>query len=820
MFQRYATYRTTLLFFSIIFISKTAAQNTASITGRVLSSEKGQALTDVIVKLYELPDSNFILGGFTNAEGRFLLNANPGLYYLELSLSSYQKERTDEFTILNGASNFHLGTLRLNLEKTQQVKDITVRGQKELMETGFDKKVYNVAEDLNVNGGTANDILNRLPSVEVDQDGGVMLRGQGGVTILIDGRPSSLSGGNGKTLLDALPANSIERVEIVSNPSAKYDPDGTSGIINIVLKKNKLLGINGMLSTNLASGNLHGGNVAEGNASLSYRNGNINVFGTYNARYLEGYRNNYNDITQELSTGLFILDQNRVGTDLDAGQTFRLGTDINLSPQNTLGMVLTGALARRDRTGDLWNAQLDSNNQVIDLWKRTSFDPTNRQNFDINLNFKHEFNEERGNLTFDLSNSMGTENIEGYYDNTYFTPDTLQTSTPALFQQLFNTEKNNISTAQADLIYLFPKLGLRTEAGLKAILRDQLVDTYSQTAYVEPVDFQEDTLANFLYGYKEQIYSAYGVAAKQFKRVKAQVGLRTEKAYQIPNLISDSLRIVNDYFNFFPSAHLRYELKPKSELSLSYSRRINRASSGQLNPFTNYADPFNLRKGNPYLRPEFIHSFDLAYSIEKKNFTLSSALYYRISNDVISRFKEFYADNTSAVIFMNIAQTKALGYEMILTFKPISGMRTTFSYNNNYTWYISNDPTLANRQGFNHNFKWNTAYEFWNKTANVQLSVNYNGPRVTIQGIAQRKGPIDLAFEKRLSGGNWVLGTRVSDIFNRQGFYFEVNRPGIYQSGEFKWLTRRVYFSATYKFGKLETSSKAKQMNTDGGGDF
>jgi 5-hydroxyisourate hydrolase-like protein (transthyretin family) len=246
MFQRHATYLTTLLFFSIIFISRTAAQNTASITGRVLSSEKGQALTDVIVKLYELPDSNFILGGFTNADGRFLFNANPGLYYLELSLSTYQKERTDEFTVLNGASNFHLGTLRLNLEKTQQVKDITVRGQKELMETGFDKKVYNVAEDLNVNGGTANDILNRLPSVEVDQDGGVMLRGQGGVTILIDGRPSSLSGGNGKTLLDALPANSIERVEIVSNPSAKYDPDGTSGIINIVLKKNKLLGINGM----------------------------------------------------------------------------------------------------------------------------------------------------------------------------------------------------------------------------------------------------------------------------------------------------------------------------------------------------------------------------------------------------------------------------------------------------------------------------------------------------------------------------------------------------------------------------------------------
>ncbi len=820
MFQRKCSPFSVFLLFLLGFGPSLSAQNTVSVTGKVLSYDQNSALEYVSVKLYKLPDSTFQKGVFTNTDGRFSLNTNPGKYYLQLSLAFYENQTTEAFELKVGQTNFHQGTLRMRQPKTQEVKDVVVRGQKDVMEAGIDKKIYNVAEDLNVNGGTANDILNRLPSVEVDQDGGVLLRGQGSVTILIDGRPSSMSGGNGKTLLDALPANSIERVEVVTNPSAKYDPDGTSGIINIVLKKNKLLGFNGMVSTNLASGDLKGGNVGEGSVSLSYRNGNINVFGTYNARYLEGYRNNYNDIRQELNSGVFILDQNRTGTDLDAGQTFRMGTDINLNPRNTIGFVATGSLTRRDRTGDLLNAQLNESGVITNLWSRSSFDPTDRQNLDLNLNYKHDFKEDRGNFILDVNQSLGSEDIKGFYVNTYYNPDSTISSLPVLDQRLINTDKNNITTAQADLTYLFPKLGLRTEVGLKAILRDQLVDTYSETLDNSLNTYLEDTLANFLYGYKEQIYSLYGVAGKQIKRFKMQAGLRVEKAYQIPNLISDSIRIVNDYFNFFPSAHLRYELKPKSELSLSYSRRIKRASANELNPFTNYSDPFNLQRGNPYLSPEYIHSFDLAYSLEKKKMTVSSALFFRQSNGVISRFKEFYPDNTSAVSYMNIAQTKALGGELILMFKPSPSLRSTLSYNGNYTWYKTNMAEFPDRQGFNHNVKWNTSYEFWKKTATLQLSVNYNGPRVTVQGIAQRRGPIDLAFEKKLANGNWSLGARVTDIFDRQGFYFEVDRPGVYQTGEFKWLTRRVYVSASYKFGKLEISNKAKQSGSDGGGEL
>lgn len=810
-----------LLSFNILIVQSIFGQKSTSddgvVMGKIVDQQSGKALEYVSVKLFKAADSTIVSGAFTAVDGKYSIPCSFGSYYLKISFTNYDPILVSAITVKTALPIFNVGTLKMRKISEKTEREIKVIAEKDVLKAGIDKKIYNVAEDLNVRGGTANDILQRLPSVEVDQDGKVMLRGEGSVTVLIDGRPSSLSGGNGKTLLDALPAGSIERIEIVTNPSAKYDPDGTSGIINIVLKKNKLNGFNGLVSTNLATTFQKGGKVGEGNLSLSYRTGIFNIYGTYNARYLEGYRNNYSHITQGSGSSYFNLDQSRVGTDLNAGQTFRFGMDINLKARNTLGFSATGNIGVRDRTGDLWNSSYDLLGQRDSLWLRSSYDPSQQRNFDFNVNYKYDFKNERGNLTVDATQSLGNENIQGFYTQSYYTPDSILTSYPALIQELRNTEKNNITTLQSDFTYLFPKLGARFESGAKAIIRAQSVNPVSSTYDWTSQMNLEDSLANFLYEYNEQIYSVYAVYGQQINRVKFQGGLRAENAYQIPNLVTDSIRIVNHYINFFPSAHLRYVLKPKSELSLSYSRRITRAASADLNPFTNYSDPFNLRTGNPYLQPEFIHSFDLGYSLEKAKYSITASTYYRNSTGVISRVKEFYENGTSAVTFMNIAETKSLGTEFVCMFRPTTWWKNTFSYNANYIWYITNQVDLPNRQGFNHNFKYNTSVEFWKKTATLQLSVTYNGPRVTVQGIAQRQGPIDLAFEKKLQGGKWSVGARVTDIFNKQGFYMQVDRPGVSQTAEFKWLTRRLYVSASYKFGKLEMSNKSKLPGSEGG---
>ena len=811
-----------LSFFLVIFLSgvsysQNSSQGEGMIMGRIVNSINYKSMEYVTVRLFLEKDSSLIAGIYSDSEGKFLFDKLVlGTYYLKFSFAGFLAKRSESLTITSNLKVLNLGSISMELDKTLQIGQVDVVGQASILNAGIDKKVYNVAEDMSVKGGTANDVLKNIPSVDLDQDGRIMLRGDGAVTVLIDGRPSSLSGGNGKTLLDALPAGSIERIEIVTNPSAKYDPDGTSGIINIVLKKNKLKGFNGLLNANLGSGNFKGGNVADGGFSLSYRNSFFNIYGSYNGRYLDGYRNNTSYIRQTfINDSISILDQNRTGTDLNAGNTARFGVDFTLKNRRLISFSSTGSNGRRDRTGDLWNGVKDSNEALLSLGRRESYDPSQQHNYDFNANFKQDFKDSRGSFILDANQSIGMEAIQGYYLQRYYGIDSVLNGSLPLNQRLFNQEKNNITSIQADFTYLWPAKLMRSEFGAKTIIREQEVNTYSETYDYSTLSYFEDTLANFLYRYNEKIFSAYAIFGQQLKKFKYQGGVRIEKAYQIPNLVSDSIKIVNDYFNFFPSAHLKYALTPKSEIGLSYSRRITRASSGDLNPFTAYSDPFNLRRGNPYLQPEFINSYDLAYSSEGTKLNFSAAIFYRHTVNAISRIKVFYDDNSSAVTFANIGQSHSFGTELIASYKPTKWWRNTLSTNINYIQYQTSNANW-NRNGFNWNVKYIGSVDFWKKTATLQLNVNYIAPRITVQGTAQRRGSVELSFDKKFNDGKWTVGARVSDIFNRQGFYMEVNQLNIYQVSEFKWLTRRVYLTIAYKFGKLEMGNKSKVPGSEG----
>ena len=788
-------------------------------SGRVVDLETNAAIEYVVVRLFSVKDSTVVAGIYTDAEGKFILENLPyGNFYALFTFTDFKPERVDDIKLSSTLKVANAGTIKLKLE-VQQLGEVKASANLDVLKAGIDKKIYNVGEDLSVRGGTANDVLSNVPSVELDQEGRVTLRGDGSVTILIDGRPSSLSGGNGKTLLDALPAGSIERIEVVTNPSAKYDPDGTSGIINIVLKKNKLKGFNGMINGSAGSGDLTSGNVADGGASLSYRNGFFNVYGSYSGRYMSGYRNSYSYLRQvDANDSVTSIRQDRLGTDLNSGNTFRFGADFYLKTRHVLGFSATGNVGQRNRTGEQWNSRNQGIAGQTALWKRTSDDPTQQHNYDFNLNYRYDLKEDRGNIVVDFNQSLGREDIQGYYGQTYFASDSITPLFTSTQQQLFNKEKNNITTGQVDFTYLYPKIGARLETGVKTIIRQQEVNTHSETFDPVAGNFFQDTLANFLYRYNEQIYSAYGIFGQQIGKIKYQAGIRFEKAYQIPDLVSDSIRIVNDYLNFFPSAHLRYAFTPKSEMSLSYSRRINRANSGDLNPFTNYSDPFNLRKGNPYLQPEYIDSYDLGYSNEMKKVTLTTSVFYRYTTGVITRVKEFYSNNTSAVTFANIDKSHSVGLEFIAVVKPFKWWKNTISANANYIQYVDNTPGVNwNVNGINWNVKYAGTVEFWKKTASIQLNAAYNAPRISVQGRAQRRGPVDISGEKTFKDGKWSLGFKVTDIFNRQGFYLTVDQPGIDQVVEYKWLTRKYYLTFSYKFGKLEMSGK-KQAGGDGGG--
>ena len=306
--------------------------------GIVIDSTARTGIDYASVRLLSTRDSLTLLEVYTDDKGFFRFEQIPnGKYYLKVTFFGYTSREISDIAITNDSPGRDLGLIRLAAEATTSLEEIEVVAKQEMMLNTLDKKVYNVGEDLASKGGTVNDLLNNIPSIEVDQDGTISLRGNSNVTVLIDGRPSTLTGGNGKSLLDAFPAGSIERIEVVNNPSAKYDPDGTSGIINIVLKKNKLRGINGNVALSAGTGNDY-----SGSASLSYRNVKMNAFATYAYSYYEGERGNTSRIIRNFADSIFKLNQERTGTDLMINHTARIGSDfyiLIIQSENTMSRI-------------------------------------------------------------------------------------------------------------------------------------------------------------------------------------------------------------------------------------------------------------------------------------------------------------------------------------------------------------------------------------------------------------------------------------------------------------------------------------------------
>ena len=813
------------LFGFFLFASNTLlAQRPASnvegngiLRGIVIDSATRVGIDYASVRLLSVKDSLTVTEVYSDDKGVFKLEqvAN-GKYFVRITFFGYMTKTIYDISFTTDSPSRDLGLIRLTPEASIDLEEIEVVGKQEIMLNTLDKKVYNVGEDLASKGGTVNDLLNNIPSIEVDQDGVISLRGNSNVTVLIDGRPSTLTGGNGKSLLDAFPAGSIERIEVVNNPSAKYDPDGTSGIINIVLKKNKLRGINGNVAISAGTGNDY-----SGSASLSYRNVKMNAFATYAYSHYEGERGNQSRIIRNFADSIFKLNQDRTGTDLMVNHTARIGSDFYLKPRNTIGFVLTGNFGDRKRTGNMNYIQLDGDGNSIREWNRLSEDPSGNQNYDINLNYKWDFKEEKGNITFDASHSAGTDNSTGDYNETYQTENGSPVYLPALRQNLRGDDEFRVSTLQTDYTKILPK-NIRVEAGAKGIIRQSSVISESGTFNNSTNEFEMDTLSNFTYQYDEQIFSAYGNFGQQIKKFKYQGGIRLEQAMQAPNLVSQNKSFKSNYFNFFPSAFLAYEINKDSELTLSYSRRINRPSSWNLNPFTSYADPFNLRKGNPNLKPEYINSFDLGYGFNKKNFNFTTNVYFRQTTDVIQRVKEFYDDGSTAATWDNIDESRSLGAELIISYKPLTWFRNVISLNGNRIQYMDNSPaTDFSNTGFNWGAKYTGSFEFWKRTANLQVNARYNAPIVTAQGTVLPRASVDLSGNKSFKNGKWTVGFRFADIFNTREFVIEVEQPTAYQYSRFKQNTRRFYINASYKFGKYDVSKKSKvYQGGEGGGDF
>lgn len=777
-----------------------AQQPSASFTlkGKIVDASTGTPLEFATVALKKLRDSSLVAGTITTSTGEFkLIDLPPGGYSIDIAFIGYEKYTNKIFFKPGSAPVNDLGIIKVKLSATM-LEGAEISAEKSFVMNNIDKKTYNTEQLAVTTGGNVNDVLQNIPSVELDQDGNVSLRGNENVTILIDGRPSGLTGSGGKSLLESIPASVIERVEVITNPSAKYDPDGISGIINIITKKNKLQGFTGTVGANTSFENRYGANL-----SLNYRKGKWNFYSNYG--FIKDVRKGTGDSYLETSFGddVNIVQQYETSENDRISNNLKIGTDYNINDRNSIS--ISGFYNKGNN--DSWeniDYYLSENNTTSDsIYKRNTNGEGDNVNLDYDLAFYHYFKQEGRKLTIQGSGSLEKSDYDNEYDQLGYYNDITPVPYPATLERDFNTDENTVYTASADYEHPLDK-DKKIEAGYKSTFRNFDTD-YRYENYDETTgEYVNDLNKTNQFIYSDQLHAIYAQYRQSIKKFGYQVGIRSEYATTESELVTNYEVYTKDYFSIFPSAFVTYKPDDKSQVKATYSRRINRPRKNQLNPFADYEDPLNIRKGNPYLDPEYTDSYELEYSRFLGKVSLTTTGYYRQTNDYIQRYREVSTDGVTTTTFENMDQQRNLGVEIILNGSIAKWW--TFTLSSNLYWNeqdASNIQEDLSSSSFAASGRVFTTFKLPYKTE-FQLTYSYRAPMEVSQGTMKEMQMMNVALSKKVLKDKGTVSVRVSDPFNFQQFGFEFEGEDYYQDFTRKRQSQIVTVAFAYRFGELK----------------
>ncbi len=788
-------------FLILLFSFKIDAQKpTGSFTlkGKVVDASSGSPLEFSTVALKKLRDSSLVAGTITTSTGEFnLTELPPGGYSIEIAFIGYEKYINKVFFKPGSAPVNNLGDIKIKPSATM-LEGAEISAEKSFVVNDIDKKTYNTEQLAVTTGGNVNDILQNIPSVELDQDGNVSLRGNENVTILIDGRPSGLTGSGGKSLLESIPASVIERVEVITNPSAKYDPDGISGIINIITKKNKLQGFTGTVGANTSFENRYGGNL-----SLNYRKGKWNFFSNYG--FIKDVRNGTGNSYLETSFGedVNIVQQDGSNQNNRISNNLKIGTDYSINDRNSISISGFYNKGKNDSWEKI-NYNISENNSTSDsLYKRNTNGEGDNHNLDYDLTFNHYFKKEGRKLTIQGSGSLESSDNDNEYYQLGYLDDITPVPFPATLERDFNSDENTVYTASADYEHPINK-DKKVEAGFKSTFRNFDTD-YRYENYDEATnEYVNDVNKTNRFIYSDQLHAIYAQYRQSIKKFGYQVGVRSEYATTQSELITTNEKFSKDYYSIFPSAFATYKLNEKSQVKATYSRRINRPRKNQLNPFSDYEDPLNIRKGNPFLDPEYTDSYELEYNRFLGDLSLTTTGYYRQTNDYIQRYREVSTDGITTTTYENMNQQQNLGVEIILNGSIAKWW--TFTLSSNLYWNkqdASNIQEDLSSSAFAASGRVFTTIKLPYKTE-FQLNYSYRAPLKVSQGTMKQMQFLNLALSKKVLKDKGTASVRVSDPFNFQQFGFEFEGQDYYQDLTRKRQSQIVTVAFSYRFGELK----------------
>ncbi len=785
-----------------------------SVSGKVIDNESKQALEYATI-IFTAAEGNILTGGITDSNGQFDIQVTKGTYNISVEFISF---KTLTFNEKHISENTNLGSVFLEFN-AETLDEIEIIAEKSTVEIRLDKKIYNVGKDMTVKGGTASDVLDNVPSVTVDVEGNVSLRGNENVRILVNGKPSGMVGLSGTDGLRQLPAEAIEKVEVITSPSARYDAEGTAGILNIILRKGKAQGFNGSVITTIGTPENYSGSV-----NMNYRTKKVNLFSSTGYSFRSGPGNSFSNITYLDQFGVPTSFRNEVRDYDREGNRFntRIGMEYFITDKSSI----TGSVMYRDSNGDDISTnnidEFDINKLLTSTKERIEAEDEMRKSTEYSLNFTQNFKEEGHLLTLDFQYEKNTENEGAAINDHDIFPEFIEN----------DPERNSTDENSKDILlkgdYVLP-IGenAQFEFGFKVdiadLSSDYLVEEFDPITnkYVNNTNFS-NTL-----DFERNVYALYTQYGRKINKFSYLLGLRSETTDRKINLVQTNEIYNKNFTELFPTVNLGFEFNESESLTLGYSRRLRRPHHWYMNPFESRTSETYIRKGNINLDPTYTNSFDLGYLKRWGGFILNSSIYYQhainniewVQTESMRDLNDDGIEETLVIIRnpVNLSSQDRYGFEFTANYNPFKWWKISNSFNffksvtegeYNEISYDSDDTSWFTRL---------TSRITLPGMIDWQTNGMYMGPSEGAQ--SKRKGmyTVNLAFSKDILKENGTLSLNVSDLFNSRKRSSTSYSPNTVTEGEFQWRERQIRLNFTYRFNQKKKRERPQNDNEGGG---
>tara|TARA_Y100000310_G_scaffold344750_1_gene459242 strand:- start:355 stop:2805 length:2451 start_codon:yes stop_codon:yes gene_type:complete len=788
----------------LLLISATLAHAQSTVSGKLVDNSTKEPLAFATVSLLNQNDSSLVTGAVTDMDGKFLVKVENGKYVARIQFVTY---KMIEIPVELTGNARDLGTIGMSPSNTE-LDEVVVQAERTQMQLNLDKKVYNVGKDLSNLGGSASDMLDNLPSVAVDVEGNVQLRGSTNVRILINGKPSGLVGLSSSDALRQLQSNLIESVEVITNPSARYDAEGQAGIINIILKKEQQKGFNGSFQATTGYPHNHGVGI-----NMNFRKKWVNFFVNYGFDYRRAPGESFTkqQFFEEDSTYYTdqIYDRSRGGF----SNNVRFGADFNVGEKSTLTASLLYRYSTDLNYNDLTITDYDINRNLGLYTLREDTEEELDKNQEYSLNYVRDFELKDHKLT---ANIQYQDNYENEVSDIVQTVGTTEANaTGDIFQNVDNVQGEKRLMLQADYVRPFGE-NAKMELGYRSTIREVYNDYLVENSEDGQVYTQIDSFT-FDFSYQENVHAFYGIVSDQLDKMSWQLGLRAEIT-DIDAELTEAADLTYNYVNYFPSAFFTYKTKGLSQFQLSYSRRINRPRYRDLSPLSSFTNNRNFRIGNPELQPEFTDSYEFGYL---QNFDKSSiyyGVYYRHTDDPIQRYSPEATGKVTYTYTENLGVQNSYGVEV----NANQDFTDWYRLSGNFNFYrqvtegqaggvdlYAETVTFSTRISNNIKIK---------QLFTTQVNLNYRAPENRPQGRREAITVLDLGFSKDLWNKKGSLALSVRDLFNSRKYRFETETANYISESEFQWRRGPQFvLTLNYRLNQSDRDQRRGEGRGEGG---